>query len=127
MGHAAHRDHAEPFGTPGENTAHLSRAKALGVSPRMLGNAASSAVRTNDTLRVFRERMVDVLDRALTQKNPTGLAASINVARTLVVRWLDPRFVDRRPAPMAWLLAMDDDEFEAVVRELRAERIKEEG
>lgn len=79
-------------------------------------------MRSNATLHDFRERMVDVLDRALTRKNPTGLAASLNVARTLVVRWLDKRFVDRRPAPMAWLLAMDDDEFEAVVAELRRER-----
>lgn len=90
----------------------------------MLGKAAASAVRANPTLCAFRERMVDVLGRALTSKNPTGLAASINVARTLVVRWMDKKYVDRRPAPMAWLLAMDDDEFEAVVRELRAERAR---
>lgn len=118
--HAAQID----FGPTAQNTVQASRAKTLGVSPRMLGKSASSAVRSNETLRGFRERMVDVLERALTTKNPTGLAASINVARTLVVRWLDKSFVDRRPAPMAWLLAMDADEFEAVVTELRAERAR---
>lgn len=105
------------------DTAHGSRARSLGVAPRLNGTATGT-VRANPTLRDLRERAVAVLLRSIGHVKPEALAAGCNATRTLVVRWLDTRFVDRRPAPLAWLLALDDGDFEAVVAELRKERAR---
>lgn len=104
--------------TPDRGTAQVPRARTLGV---WLGSARS-VVRSNPTVHGFRERAAAALERALGSVKLDALAAGMNATRTLVARWLDPAQVDRRPAPLALLLSLDDGDFEAVVAELRRER-----
>lgn len=102
--------------------AQAPRARALGVNAARAIGSARSVVRANPTLREMRTDAANALRVALERTKPESLAAGLNATRTLVVRWLDATWVDRRPAPLALLLALDDADFDAVVTELRKAR-----
>lgn len=76
----------------------------------------------NPLMHARRERVAAVLRRLFGDQKQIAMAACFGVSRTLALRWLDQGAVDRNPAPLALLLAVDDESFEVMVSALRDER-----
>ncbi len=49
-------------------------------------------------------------------------ASMLNVSRARVAQWMSVEQVDRSPAPLAVLYALDDEKFEQLVEHIRADR-----
>lgn len=76
----------------------------------------------NPAMHERRVRVVSLLVRLFGEEKQIALAAMFGVSRTLALRWLDLEMVDKNPAPLALLLTVDEESFERVVAELRADR-----
>jgi len=79
----------------------------------------------NPVLQMRRERTAVVLGQVFGAVKQVALAAEFGVSRALANRWLDVGCTDKNPAPLALLLALDEESFERVIEALRAERAAE--
>jgi hypothetical protein len=76
----------------------------------------------NPAMHDRRLRIVALLRSRFADEKQIAVAASFGVSRTLTLRWLDAEMVDRNPAPLALLLSVDEEAFEQIVADLRADR-----
>ena len=93
------------------DTAHprtSSRAKALPLG--------------NPLMRLRRIRAVRTLATILEGEKEIVRACMLGVSRALVAKWLSKDAVDRNPAPLALLWALDDETFDRFVDAVRADR-----
>lgn len=81
----------------------------------------------NPMLLTRRLAVAAMLDRLFGAEKQTVRAAAFGVSATLAGRWLreEPRVVLKNPAPLAMLLALDEESFERTIDALRVERLRE--
>jgi hypothetical protein len=90
---------------PARATERLALLRRRGVNLRMLG---------------LRRRAAEILREIFAAEKQEWRAAIFSVSRALANRWLDPE--ETASAPLALLLAVDEDSFEVIVARLRRER-----
>ncbi len=76
----------------------------------------------NPAMHARRHRVVALLRDLFGDEKQIAVAAVFGVSRTLALRWMDADAVDRNPAPLALLYAVDEQTFEAIVAALRSDR-----
>lgn len=76
----------------------------------------------NPAMHVRRLRVAALLHSLFGEEKQVALAAIFGVSRTLALRWLDAEMVDKNPAPLALLHAVDEETFERIVDALRRDR-----
>ncbi len=100
-----------------------------GHSPSVTGQPRSDTrakhlklAHANPVLHARRLRVCALLRRLYGEDKQVALAAKFGVSRTLAMRWLEDAMVDKNPAPLAILYAVDEESFEEIVRALRTDR-----
>lgn len=116
MNHLGKHEHASGSVESACGTGQVGTALPIGVLP---GSAQSSS-NANQVLKSLKERAARVLRSCGVKQY--GLAFAMNVGTTLVARWFNEKLVCERPAPLAVMLAVRDDEFERLVVDLRRDR-----
>ena len=82
----------------------------------------SQTARSNSVLCRARAEVAAILRDALSTTKQLAVAAGLAVHPSLVSLWCMPAQSDRKPAPLALLLVLDDDAFEATIAGVRAAR-----
>jgi hypothetical protein len=106
-------------------TAQASSERVAGCQPPQARAKHLRLSHANPVLQLRRERVAVMLGEVFGDVKQIAIAAEFGVSRALAMRWMDIEAVDKNPAPLALLIALDEESFERVVEALRAERAAE--
>jgi len=121
--HASHSAQSAAFRSQQSDSAQPSSEQPAGCQPPRAKHLRLA--HANPVLQMRRERTAVVLGQVFGAVKQVALAAEFGVSRALANRWLDVGCTDKNPAPLALLLALDEESFERVIEALRAERAAE--
>jgi hypothetical protein len=124
MSHASHHADVAAERSQQSVTARASSERTPGCQTESRAKHLRLA-HANPVLQIRRERVAVMLTALFGDVKQIAIAAEFGVSRTLALRWMNIAAVDKNPAPLALLLALDEESFERAVDALRAERAAE--